>query len=91
MPEQQDIISEMPPDTPPSSDAAAPADLPTDDERFWSVGPEFDSLKAPVPPETSALQRLGPSPFPKGKFPFLGFLASVYEHVAQVVKQTGKV
>jgi hypothetical protein len=37
------------------------------------------SLPADVP---SALERLGPTPFPKSKFPFLGFLATVYDHVA---------
>jgi hypothetical protein len=33
----------------------------------------------------SALERLGPSPFPKSGFPFLGFLATVYDHIAQHV------
>lgn len=37
------------------------------------------ALPADVP---SALERLGPSPFPKSGFPFLGFLATVYDHVA---------
>jgi len=37
------------------------------------------ALPADVP---SALERLGPTPFPKSKFPFLGFLATVYDHVA---------
>ena len=44
-----------------------------------------DELPDPpeLPAETpSALERLGPSPFPKAKFPFLGFLATVYDHVA---------
>lgn len=36
-----------------------------------------------LPPDVpSALERLGPSPFPKSGFPFLGFLATVYDHVA---------
>ena len=39
----------------------------------------------PPPPETtSVLERLGSSPFPRGKFPFLGILASIYEHVSEV-------
>ena len=39
-----------------------------------------------LPPETpAALERLGPSPFPKSGFPFLGFLATVYDHVASHV------
>ena len=40
---------------------------------------------APPPPEkTPVLERLGSSPFPRGKFPFLGILASIYEHVSEV-------
>jgi len=52
------------------------------DNAFWS--PATDLPDAPdVPAETpSALERLGPSPFPKSGFPFLGFLATVYDHVA---------
>ena len=52
------------------------------DNAFWS--PATDLPDAPdVPPETpSALERLGPSPFPKSGFPFLGFLATVYDHIA---------
>ncbi len=39
----------------------------------------------PPPPEkTSVLERLGSSPFARGKFPFLGILASIYEHVSEV-------
>ena len=30
----------------------------------------------------SALEKLGPSPFAKNRFPFLGFLATVYDHIA---------
>ena len=55
--------------------------LPTDPEAFFRAGPDVDVLElggdAP-----SVLERLGPSPFPKSKFPFLGFLATVYDHVA---------
>ena len=47
----------------------------------------------PVPPrptapsdETTALERLGALPFPRGGFPLLGFLASVYDHVRESVK-----
>ena len=40
---------------------------------------------APPPPAplVPALQRVGPWPFPKNRFPFLGFLATVYDHVAE--------
>lgn len=50
--------------------------------------PQPDSIGGfpPLPPpeKTSVLERLGSSPFPRGKFPFLGILASIYEHVSEV-------
>lgn len=33
------------------------------------------------------LEKLGPSPFAKTRFPFLGFLATVYDHIATQVRQ----
>jgi hypothetical protein len=61
---------------------APPAlDLPTDPEEFFRAGPNLDALASPSD-APSVLERLGPSPFPKTKFPFLGFLATVYDHVA---------
>jgi hypothetical protein len=59
-----------------------PSDLPTDPAEFFRAGPELDAL-AGMPTGPAVLERLGPAPFPKGKFPFLGFLATVYDHVAQ--------
>lgn len=52
------------------------------DDAFWQ--PAADLTDAPpLPPDTqSALERLGPVPFPKSGFPFLGFLATVYDQVA---------
>jgi hypothetical protein len=42
-----------------------------------------DDLPAPALDDLpSALERLGPSPFPKSGFPLLGFLATLYDHVA---------
>ena len=59
--------------------------------RFFAAGDGIAALDLPErapdaesPP--SALQRLGAPPFPKSKFPFLGFLASVYDHVASHAK-----
>ena len=43
---------------------------------------DADVLLAPESQVASALQRLGAAPFPKSRFPFLGFLATVYDHVA---------
>ena len=51
-------------------------------EDFFNAGLNIDALDGPSEPAPPVLERLGQSPFPKGKFPFLGFLASVYEHVA---------
>jgi len=49
---------------------------------FWSPTEPLEDFPS-LPPETpSALERLGPSPFPKSGFPFLGFLATVYDHIA---------
>lgn len=71
--------------TDPASDAnqtiALPPSLPSDPREFYAAGGEITLPNASdeLPP---AMETLGPAPFPKGKFPFLGFLASVYEHVA---------
>lgn len=60
-----------------------PWDLPGETDRFWRAGAEVDVLQAATPADPEpALRRLGPPPFPKSKFPFLGFLATVYDHVA---------
>ena len=63
-----------------------PEDLPTDPAGFWHAAempprpPAFQELP-------SALERLGASPFQKSKFPFLGFLATVYDEVVAKVKK----
>ncbi len=56
-----------------------PEDLPADATAFWQPVPL--PLRPEVRELSSALERLGPSPFPKSKFPFLGFLATVYDEV----------
>ena len=62
-----------------------PEDLPADAATFWQ------SPALPARPEMreipSALERLGPSPFPKSRFPFLGFLATVYDQVVSSVRR----
>lgn len=61
----------------------APADLPNDPARFWSAGANLEDLAPPENVDTTpALKRLGPLPFPRGGFPLMGFLTTVYEHVA---------
>ena len=73
-------------------DAGPTHDLPPDPQRFWQAGEDLCALEAAFAelpsgePAPTALQRLGAPPFAKSKFPFLGFLASVYDHVATHAK-----
>jgi hypothetical protein len=60
--------------------ALPPEDLPTDASAFWHAPPLPARPTAAELP--SALEKLGPSPFSKSKFAFLGFLATVYDEVA---------
>lgn len=60
-----------------------PAGLPYDPKAFWAVSADFESLgDAPAAPVPAVLERLGPAPFPKSGFPFMGFMATIYDHVA---------
>jgi len=52
---------------------------------FWETAEELPDAPEMPPDLPPALERLGPSPFPKSGFPFLGFLATVYDHVASHV------
>jgi hypothetical protein len=54
------------------------------DSNFYKCGEGIDALDelAGHEPPKSALEQLGPSPFPRSGFPLLGFLATLYEHVA---------
>jgi hypothetical protein len=64
-----------------------PTDTPVmDEESFYRAGPGIDLLDAPTPPMTPILERLGPAPFKRPGFPVLGFLTTVYEHVAAHMK-----
>lgn len=66
-----------------------PPRLPADPESFWSMGGDGDRLfERPAAASTPVLPRFGPPPFQRGGFPLLGFLATVYEHVAQNVART---
>jgi hypothetical protein len=61
-----------------------PPHLPPEPENFFRAGPDVDLLISVAPPESPkhVLEQLGPPPFRKTAFPMMGFLASVYEHVA---------
>jgi len=59
---------------------------------FWRTGPEFDSLTGRLaPPEKplAILEQLGPSPFERGGFPLIGFLATTYDKVSRYASRGG--
>jgi hypothetical protein len=61
-------------------------------EGFWEIGPQFDDVEASVTyPETplEILELLGPSPFPRGRFPLIGFLATTYDKVSRYAVERG--
>ena len=79
-------------DAPPPSLKTVPTIYPTSPpveemiDRFWESGPEIDAVDVRIePPETplALLEQLGPSPFPRGGFPLVGFLATTYDKVSR--------
>jgi len=53
---------------------------------FWDMGSEFDQIEISItPPEhpLEILEKLGPSPFERGVFPLIGFLATTYDKVSR--------
>jgi uncharacterized Zn finger protein len=61
-------------------------ELEADLDRFWEMGPEAAGVDMPIGrPETShvLLRRLGASPFPEGRFPLMGLLATCYEVISE--------
>ncbi len=61
---------------------------PLDDalESFWEVGRELRELDTPIePPPVNCvlLRRLGPSPFPEGRFPLIGLMATCYQLIGE--------
>lgn len=63
--------------------SAAPVSLPTDPRSFYRAAPEAETLVlTPERESKHVLEQLGPPPFRKTSFPFIGFLASLYEHIA---------
>ncbi|MFH0982544.1 MAG: hypothetical protein V2A79_13545 [Planctomycetota bacterium] len=76
---------DVPGTRPPLAAGAAPepSTLPADPSRFWSAAVNLDQVELPARRESaSTLERLPPSPFPRSGFPLVGFLATVYDHVA---------
>lgn len=73
------------PHVPGASDAGSP---PLDESvaTFWEVGDGLRKLDTPIePPPISCvlLRRLGPSPFPEGRFPLVGLLATCYDLIGR--------
>ncbi len=61
---------------------------------FWDAGTGLADLDTPIaPPPVSCvlLRRLGPSPFPEGRFPLLGLLATCYDLIGQEAVEGGGV
>ena len=61
-------------------------------ERFWKAGPELESVEIEIaPPEEplAILEQLGPSPFERGGFPLIGFLATTYDRVSRYAQERG--
>jgi hypothetical protein len=58
--------------------------LPTDPAAFYRAASEIDPL-SPQPEAKHLLEQLGPPLFRKTSFPMMGFLATLYEHVASHV------
>ena len=55
-------------------------------ESFWEVGARLKELDTPIePPALSCvlLRRLGPSPFPEGRFPLIGLMATCYQLIGE--------
>jgi hypothetical protein len=56
-------------------------------ESFFVAGGDIESIDlTPEMPSKHVLEQLGSPPFAKMTFPMMGFLATVYEHVAGQVK-----
>ncbi len=61
-------------------------------DRFWETGPSFDSVEIRVQPVDRPLvilEQLGPSPFERGGFPLIGFLATTYDRVSRYALDRG--
>ncbi len=83
--EQPLIETDRPPES--TVEASEPSDRVEDDlERFWRAGEEFDDLEVVIDPaetELELLEQLGTSPFERGVFPLIGFLATTYDKVSR--------
>ena len=85
-----DVRSPSQPADEPRPPLTPPDDLPSDPQAFWGGADRSELERLADRPEAalpSALQRLGPLPLPRSGFPLIGFLATVYDHVANSMRQ----
>lgn len=68
--------------TPAPLEKRPPDDLPVEANSFWACD-SFERVDlTPTFEATPALRHLGPLPVPRGRFPLMGFLATVYDQIA---------
>lgn len=61
-------------------------------DRFWDVGEGFDDIEVRIEAADdplAVLEQLGPSPFERGEFPLIGFLATTYDKVSRYALERG--
>lgn len=59
-------------------------------DHFFEVGPDFDTIAPKIEPPhqpLALLEQLGPSPFERGRFPLIGFLATTYDKVSRYAQE----
>jgi hypothetical protein len=74
-----EIENKIPPSTPPELVARV--------NDMMRAAEPLPQVTIDPPTGQSALDSLGPSPFPKRGFPFLGFLSGIYDHVSTTAHQ----
>lgn len=79
VPAHQDATLVPSADLPAESPASAVETL----VRDYYQGKALPPLPLSGDQSVSVLEKLGQPPFPRNKFPFLGFLASVYDHISE--------
>jgi hypothetical protein len=60
--------------------------------RFWGNAAKIEAIEVRIePPEKplAILEKLGPSPFERGGFPLIGFLATTYDKVSRYALERG--
>ncbi len=72
----------------PSKPQVAPKGLPVDPNQYWRSSPNPAALLPPTDvDQIPTLQRLGPVPFSGSGFPLMGFLATLFDHIAAYARE----